>query len=255
MRIIFIFLTFISCCFMQAQTPVSILSNSGNLERKAAGVAAYNPWLGAQLVHNFAGTGDFGDNLVITGRILHELNTNDIDFKIPIMGNISSLKSDLLESPEMLGSTISNIVIGDQGLNLGLYPYYVIDDYNDDSFYFVVHGSVGWKLNGFQDDSTETTNYLNTGRFSAGIEIGYGIFDEVTGDRPITLSLTPVLSIFNKEQYGEIFEQPESSIFSFEVTGVVPISKTGIGVLFQQVVSSKIDNVFRVGIVFTGQSE
>ena len=248
-----ILVIFISANFSFGQTPSSVMSNGGKFKQEAEGASGFNPWLGAQLVHNFEGTGDFTDNLVITGRLLYELNTSSQKFKIPVMGNISDLKSELLTDKEKLDNALSEIVIGDQGLNIGIYPYYVVDDYADDDFYFIIHGSAGWKLNGFQVDTT-TTNYLNTGRFSAGIEIGYGLLNEATGDKPITLSLTPVYSIFDKAQYNEVFGEEKGSLFSFEITGIIPISKTGIGIMLQSVISPDTDNTFRAGIILTGKS-
>jgi len=32
-----------------------------------------NPWLGAQVMYKFGGTGEFGDNLLASARLLHDI--------------------------------------------------------------------------------------------------------------------------------------------------------------------------------------
>lgn len=251
-------ITFIASLFITTlsfgQTVTSFMNNGGKLNKAAEGASGFNPWLGAQLVHSFEGTGDFADNIVITGRLLYELKTSSKKFKVPVMGNISDLKSELLNDAKKLESALTNIVIGDDGLNVGIYPYFIINDYAGDDFYLLAHGSASLKMNGFQIDSTQT-NYLNTGRFSAGLEMGYGLFDKKSGDRPITLSVTPVFSFFDKEEYNDVFGEERNSIVSLEFTGIIPISKTGIGLMIQSVVSGNTNNVFRAGIILSGQSK
>ncbi len=235
------------------QTPSSIMSSGGKFKPAAAGPSAFNPWLGAQLIQNFEGTGDFVDNLVITGRVLYEPKTNTSrKLKFPIMGNISDIKSEILGDSIKLNSAVNEIIFGDEGLNVGVYPYYILNEYADDDFYCVVHASAGWKLNGFQLDSN-TTNYLNIGRVSAGMEIGYGMLDKITGDKPITLSITPVLSFFDKTEYNKIFDKELGNITSLEVTVILPISNTGIGVMLEKVFSANVESLFRAGIIFTGK--
>ncbi len=251
-------ITFIATLFITTfsfgQTATSFMNTGGKLSKASEGASGFNPWLGAQLIHNFEGTGDFADNIVITGRLLYELRTSSKKFKVPIMGNISDLKSELLNDAEKLENALTNIVVGDDGLNVGVYPYFIINDYAGDDFYLLAHGSASWKMNGFQIDTTQT-NYLNAGRFSAGLEMGYGLFDRTSGDRPITLSVTPVFSIIDKEKYKEVFGEEKGSFFSLEITGIIPISKTGIGLMIQSVISGDTNNVFRVGIILSGQSK
>ena len=248
-KLSFIFIFFAGTILM-SQTPTSFMNNGGKFNNKAEGASAFNPWVGAQLLNNFEGTGDFVDNLIVSARVLYEVKTNSTSFKIPVMGNISELKSDLLTDTEKTKEAINKIILGDQGLNFGIYPYYILNDYDDDDFYLIAHGSLGYKLNGFQLDST-TTEYLNSGRISAGLEVGYGLLNEVTGDKPITLSLTPVITFFDKEQYQTIFEENLGSIFSFEITGIIPISSTGVGIMIEKVFANEGNNPIRVGVIFT----
>lgn len=241
-----------------SQTASSVLSmsrtNTLQLQESAAGPAGFNPWLGAQLLLNIDGTRDISDNLIVSGRLLYQIKTTSKKFKIPIMGNISDLTSDLENKKEdEIKQSVNEISMSDKGLNIGLYPYYILVPYDRD-FYLLVHGSGNWKLNRFKlTDST--SNNLNILRFTAGFEMGYGILDNITGDKPITLSITPSLSIFNKVKYNDIFGSNKSMIWGLELTGIIPISKTGIAVVLDGIISKGTDAAFRAGIIFSGKPD
>jgi len=255
-------LTLLSGCLITfsafSQTASSVLSmsrtNTLKLQESAAGSSGFNPWLGAQLLLNVAGTGDVSDNLIVSGRLLYQLKTTSKKFKIPIMGNISNLTSDLEnKKADEIEQSVNEIVMSDKGLNIGLYPYYILVPYDRD-FYLLAHGSLNWKLNGFKlTDST--SNYLNIGRFSAGFEIGYGTLDNITGDKPLTISITPTLSLFDKTKYKEIFGIDKSMVLGLELTGIIPISKTGIAVVLDGIFSKGTDAAFRVGFILSGKPD
>lgn len=247
---LFVFLGVVK--FTSAQSPTAFMNNGGRTKLLAGGESGFNPWIGAQLVHNFQGTDEFADNIIVAGKMVYEIKNESEKFKLPVFTNLSDLKSELLNDGEKLENAVTDIVNGDQGLNVGVYPYFILDDYGDD-FYCVIHGSASWKLNGFQLD-TATTEYLNIGRLSVGIEIGYGILNQATGDKPVTLSFTPVYSTFNSDDYESIFQEKKSSIMSYELTGIVPISNTGIGVMLQQVFNPEGENAFMAGLILTAKN-
>ena len=245
-----------------AQSASSILSMSKkgsiNTQGSPAGSSSFNPWLGAQMLYKFDPESDFSDNLIVSGQILYTpkpFNNESKTFRIPVIGNISIFKTNIGDSLnfEETESKITETILSSEGLNVGLYPYYVIIPYDKD-FYFLTHATAVYKLNGFAlPDSTKS--YFNNFKLSLGFEIGYGILNELTGDRPITLSVTPAYTIIDKGKYKEVLGLEEKNILGLEVAAILPISSTGIGVLLEGTFAHGVDAFFRAGVIMSGQSK
>lgn len=241
--------------FSNGQTAFSVI-NSGSRSNVAGGLAAKNPWVGAQVGYLFGDSEEFADNLLVSGRILYDIDLNSEKFELPVVGNISSIIKSKVgfeegDGKEKLDSEVKELMTSNQGLHIGLYPYYRIK--TGETFSLIAHGVAGWKLNGLQDTVNNKVTYLNQGRFSAGLEFGIG---RSTADKiPLTISITPTVAIFDKNEYREVFGVAKSYTGTLELTCVVPLKK-GIGVMFEDIVplSKGVSNVFRVGIIFTAET-
>ena len=241
--------------FVNGQTAFSVL-NSGSRSNVAGGLAANNPWVGAQVGYLFGDSKEFADNLLVSGRILYEIDLNSDKFKLPVVGNISNIIKSKVgfeagESKDKLDSEVKGLMTSNQGLHVGLYPYYLIK--KSETFSLIAHGVAGWKLNGLQDTVNNKVTYLNQGRFSAGVEFGIGRSN--AEKIPLTISITPTFTIFDKNEYKGVFGVEKSTISTLELTCVVPLKK-GIGVMFEDIVplSKGMSNVFRVGLIFTAET-
>lgn len=229
-----------------AQTPMSF-ANAGLSKTGEKGISANNFWLGAQVGYKFGSSDGFADNLLVSGRLLYDVDLGASKFHLPVMGNISSLRDVFTSSPKTSEDTIKakvqDLMISAQGINVGLYPYYIA--YSNEYFQFTLHGSATWKLNAFKDKKDET-QYLDQGRFSLGIEASIG--KSGNGKYPLTVSVTPTYTFFDAEKYEKIFGENKRSITSLEITGVVPVGN-GVGLLIESIVASKPFSAFRAGII------
>ena len=244
--------------FVNGQSGFSIL-NTGRRSNIAGGLPANNPWVGAQVGYLFGDSKEFADNLLVSGRILYEIDLNSPDtsgFHLPVVGNLSNIIKSKVgfvegEGKDKLDSEVKEIMTSNQGLHIGLYPYYIIR--RNETFSLIAHGVAGLKLNGIQDTVNNKVTYLNQGRFSAGLEIGIGRSN--AEKIPLTLSITPTITIFDKSEYKSVFGVEKSTINTLELTCVVPLKK-GIGVMFEDIfpLSKGVRNVFRVGLIFTAET-
>jgi hypothetical protein len=179
---------------------------------------------------------------------LYDIDLGTEKFKLPVMGNISTLRDAFSNEKDpdkdTLQARAQELMLSTQGVNVGLYPYYFLAQ--EDKFKLVLHGSAAWKLNMFKTKE-DKNEYLDQGRFSLGLEATLG---STAGDQaPLVVSITPTLTLFNADKYKLIFGESKSSITSLEITGVLPVG-TGIGVLFETIVAKKPYSAFRVGLVF-----
>lgn len=245
-KFLFIFLLS-SSIYLFGQTPSALVNNKGI---KNEGISANNPWLGGQVGYKFGGTGEFADNLIASARLMYKIELGTVKFQLPVMGNFSQLKDNIsgnLQTDVENEARLQDILTSTQGLNIGLYPYYTITE--KEYFSVIAHGVLMYKVNAFKD-TTENSLYLNQGRISLGAEFHLGKKNIAEGRYPITLSIAPTMTFFDKSDYNKVFGEEKSSISSLEITTVVPIGK-GIGVLFEGVISST--STFRTGLLFSSQ--
>ncbi len=248
-RMKFRVLVFLVFFFLKAnaQTPTAMVNNKGNVSKA---LAAKNPWLGGEVGYKFGGSGEFADNLIASARVMYEIEFDSKKFALPVMGNLSQLRDNLSENltiDEKESARIQDILTSTQGLNIGLYPYRMIVE--KQYFSLLAHGAIVYKLNSFKD-MQENPMYFQQGRFSLGIEAYIGKFDTNNGKYPLTISVAPVATFFNSNDYKAIFGIERSLLISLEVTSVVPIGK-GVGFLLEGVFSDK--SVVRTGLLFSAQ--
>jgi len=235
------------------QTPygfTNVVSDAG-----AGGVAANNPWLGAQVGYKFGGTDSFSDNLLVGAKFLYDpLGTNkdssgdDRGWHLPVMGNISDLTANAsaAASPsDQLDHQAQQLISSAQGLNVGVYPYLVIS--RSQVVRVTAHSLIGWKLSSLRTPGGETVLF-NQGRVAAGLEVAIGQLNEA-GRLPITFSVTPVITFLSADKYEQVFGTRKSAIGSVELTGVMPVG-SGFGLLFEGILSGGDRGSFRSGMVF-----
>jgi hypothetical protein len=233
-------------------------------EPKAGGLAANNPWLGSQVAYRFGGGDEFSDNLLVSARLLYEINLGSSKFALPVMGNVSPITQGLRDGldEDALKQKAAELLQSSQGITVGLFPYYVMEH---DRLLLTFHSVAAWRLNAFGDTATagegeaetgagEEPVYLHQGRFALGAEVLIGKRDD--GSAPLTVSVSPTLAVFSADQFQRAFGERKSSLFSLELTGIVPIGK-GVGVLFEGIIGSEIGsesrNAFRVGLLLTSE--
>lgn len=230
---------------------VKTTKNNGTIANtSSAGIGANNPWFGGQIGYKFAGSDDFSDNLLVSARLLNEikLSKTDTRFHLPVMGNISQIKDNLNNtnlSDDEKKSGISSLLMSTSGVNVGLYPYYEIT--RDDFFSITLHGVIAYKLNSF-DLGNDNVQYLNQGRFSVGLETSIGETSAKTGRNPLTLSIAPTVTVFDKNIYNTVFKESRSNLNSLEITGVLPVGR-GFGLLVESIIAKSTS--FRAGILIS----
>ena len=117
-----------------------------------------------------------------------------------------------------------------------------------DDFKFVVHGEASWKINGFKQDDSDDINYVNQLRLAAGFEMAIGVVGDAS--RPLTISVTPVITTFDPNEYEKVFNERKSTLTTLEVVAVLPIAAR-TGVLFEYVRGDV--NSFRAGVIVVGE--
>lgn len=247
MKQVYLLLITVFCLgiILNAQTPYSFINIASDSQVSTKGISANNVWLGAQIGYKLSGPGDFSDNLLVSGRLLYNIDINTTKFKLPVMGDISALRDAASTGNiDSLTAKAQDLLLSTQGINVGLYPFY--EAYKNTYFSFTIHGSLTYKLNAFKVDD-ETIN-LDQGRFSAGMETSIGKRND--DKYPLTISVTPVLTFFSKNRYKMIFGEEKSSLLSLEITGIVPIG-SGFGLLIESVIAKDNAPAVRTGIVFS----
>lgn len=157
-------------------------------------VSLANPYVGAvKLVYNFDDEQPLNDNFLFTANVqLTFIQTQR--FALPVVG-IAGLSSTDLLNP---GS----------GLNLGLFPWYVLDD--GDNLDIILHGGLNYKT--ITKDVEAGAAPPQQFKALAGIELIYG----KEGKLPSTLSITPA--------YLYHFDEQTDDTFALELTAIVPVA-------------------------------
>lgn len=218
--------------------------------RQQKAVSAANAWLGAQLGYKFGqNSEDLGDNLLVAASVIYEIPLKDRGFHLPVISNFADIVSAAGggTAEEEAENKLKELLFASSGVRAGLYPYWEVPTKASD-LKLVLHGEGSWKINGFKEDGSDAVNYLNQVRLGGGIELAIG---EPSGNaKPLTVSLTPVWTRFNREEYDKVFDDGKSSLTSLEIVGVLPLSgRTGL--LFEFVRGDV--NSFRAGVVIAAE--
>jgi hypothetical protein len=244
---------------ISAQTPFATRNVGHGAKPGAAGIAANNPWLGAQVSYRFGESDAFADNLLVSGRLLYDILPGDTTrFHLPVMGNVGPLiqvATDPESDEKAVRDQADQLLLGAQGVTVGLYPY--IEIRKSDRFLLTFHSVVAWRLNALHELGSPSTSdpelvYLLQGRFATGVELVIG--SRADGRRSFTLSVTPTLAVFGKDAYRRAFGEEKWRLPSLEATAILPLG-AGVGVLFEGIDGEGSSNAFRMGLLVAAQSQ
>jgi hypothetical protein len=218
----------------------------------ATASARRNPYVGAQVGYRFGDGGDFANNLIAAGSLMYDViqpmqdSKKSFEFALPVRGNIGPLIAQEEDSRE---EKLNEIVTSTQGIRIGIEPYLRLGTAK--YLHPVLFGSAGWKLNAAKDSASNETNYLALGRFSLGFELGIG--DSGDGRLPMTISVSPVYSVFANDPPLNVVPTGKKSVASYEFTAVVPIA-TSAALLTEAIAVRDAKPVWRIGLVFVGKN-
>lgn len=235
-----------------SQTPVGLRNTGRDLPTGEKAIAANNPWLGAQVAYRFGGTDEFASNLLVAGQIVYPIDLGKSPVQLPVIGNVSTLAQTTGEGDRAtdIEDQGKQLIGSAGGITLGLYPYAEL--HTSDYFLVTVHGLAAWRVNGLRPlgvDSTSTDLiYLHQGKFGAGVELLIG--NRGDGSAPLSISVTPTITVFGKDAYARAFGVERGSVSTLEVNGILPVG-SGVGVVFEGVLVDNLPDAFRVGLLLS----
>jgi len=185
--------------------PVFIQEPEG--EVKVSGVSLKNTWIGSKLSYEFQGDGLLKQNFLFSAKILYTPIHGD-RYAIPIVSGLG------VNSPSPFSP--------DGGINIGVYPYYVVKDATNSVL--VLHGGLGYKMIPKEMPEDALRTFV---RASIGMEV---LMYQNGFKAPLSLSITPLYM----------------DGMGLEITGILPIS-AGIGILAEYFAGT--NSVFRLGII------
>jgi hypothetical protein len=243
-RLQFMLLLTVKCL---AQSPVALQQS---VTPKTIGAAPNNPWLvsGIQAGYSVSG-GDFSSAFQASGRALLEvLGRSSTKGGIFVMGNLTKLG---VQKSAELDSKIKELQQASQGLNVGFYPHYIIaGDPTKKNASLTLYAPLLYKVNAFESADKTDVTYLNQFRASVGAEVAF-LYGQSSG-LPITISVEPAITFFNKNDYQKVFEKTRSSLPSIEASIIFPIGLSA-GLMGIYSTSAEKTAQFTVGIVLLGK--
>jgi hypothetical protein len=218
-----------------AQSPYSITNSHKQDKTSTQDVGTQqsslrNAWVGSKLAYNVDESKPLNESFLLSAKVLYTPVAGD-RFAIPVVGNVG------------LGSQAEGDILNpDAGVNLGIYPWYLLSDptNTDSRLTLVLHGGLGYKvLTAELPEGAEAPQQL---KLIGGLEIAFASDEGL----PTTLSVTPVY-LFNTNAGVDNFG-------ALEITGILPIAN-GLGLLaegsfpFDQGISGQ----FRLGVIVNSQ--
>ncbi len=221
-------------------------------EMETLAASAANSWLGAQLGYKFGSDSDeLANNLLVSAAAIYDLPLKEgRTFHLPVISNFAPLIANPVSDDAKDGSDdkLKALTLSATGVRAGLYPYREITSLTRDDFRLILHAEGSWKLNGFKQKDSEDVNYLNQLRLGIGFEMAVGTVTD--SHKPLTLSVTPVRTLFDRKEYEKVFKEAKSSLSSLEVVAVLPLSAR-TGVLFEYVNGDA--KAFRAGVIVAAE--
>jgi len=248
-----LFLTSVTfCIIISASYSQSYFSQQQSVRfyKSSKGAAPNSVWFGGQATYQISSKSEFADNIIPNAKGFWEITKLDILKKqliIPSIFNIGMMRSITSEyetKKEEIDANLQQIANSSQGINIGLNPYCTMLE-KGNGFSITLHGLASAKINAFKVDTTEI-NYLLQGRFSIGADLTLG------EKWPLTISFSPVYTIFDSKKYEKIFGEEKSNLLSYESSIIIPIG-AGIGAVMNFAFSKNTDMAWDFGIIFAIQ--
>ena len=204
-----------------------------------------NVWAtSAQIYYSILGEGEFIDNFGASAKALLEvLGKETPSYGLYVMGNLSRLTTST--DNEDIKPKLIELQKSSQGINVGLYPHFVIGDPNDKSMIF--YGSVAYKVNALEDDQNSIF-YFNQLRLTLGIEVS-GL-KGFKSKLPVTLSFEPTYTFFKKDLYMSVFGEDKSNVFGINAVFILPVGNS-IGLMGDYLYSKDTEHSLSLGLLLT----
>lgn len=244
----------------RAQTPTATVNVRTSGEPAAplpAGVepktaSPVNPWLSAQVAYKFGGAGNPADSFLISARALYWLSKPEdpgskTGWGFPIMANFTGLTAST--PADEIDRKLSEVAGSAQGMWAGAFPYWrcLKDKFISPT---VFAGLVPLKVNAVQVLSADP-ELLYQGTATLGVELAIG---EKDGRHLLTVSGSGTYALpYDRAAFDRAFPNDDFKHFSAEVTAVMPISDTGLGVLVEGVFPEGATPGFRAGLIVNSE--
>jgi len=228
-----------------SQSTTAISNFGQNAETDPGLQSPVNPWLGAQVGYMYGGE-DFTEDFLFSASIHKVLHSSeDETFGIPLMGNLSSIKTSLQkDSISTFEQKFNDLVSSDKGAQFGLYPY----KYLSTNKHSVLYGILSAKLNSFELSDSTGSEMIVQGRIGIGYEHGFGKLKDSNKNRWI-FSISPIFSIFNEENYEKAFNEEKSNFFTVESSLIYAITD-GVGIMVEaNYIDSEIKPL-KIGLIY-----
>jgi len=269
---VFTFILYVLPNFILSQTPfmVESLPQRKTSEKIIYGVNSFGEdtaevvtvqdtlssyWASSKLVYNFFGDGGGLEDIGVDGKItLNAINISN-NFIIPLMANITPPVVPL--EIDTVKQNIESLLLSNDGINLGIYPYYKIKFDNirgGKTSLFAVFTAFGKvKINGLKDSTNEINNIYQS-EFGINILTQFGGFVKTKspGNFSIQLSYSSILSSEQNflNQYSAYSNNQEKNWLNFNTTLIIPVINDGLGILFNYRIASKTIGQFSTGIIY-----
>jgi len=207
-------------------------------------------WMNATVAYNLASSGNSADKLNVAGQVIlnywrpNALAIHGASLQVPIIGNIAKPTTGK-ETAEQLKDKAQELVASSEGLYVGVAPYWQWlhkNKYGSKAFW-----SASFRTNALKDISTDSTFYLNQGRFSIGFQEQLGQFDTGVG----SFSVETTLLTFSASNYARAYGERRAQLYTTDVVLIVPVGDN-VGIVGQAALNhSGGDHVWRVGVLLT----
>lgn len=204
-------------------------------------VSMKNYWLGAKIGYNFIGNTD--DNFFVGSAsiALNMLENLDKGHYFGVIGNIGNFKFDKsTDSSEDIKKLVQSI----NGLSVGL-GY--TREWSVQNSYFRWFSRTGVRLTTFDEVGVDKET-LNLAQSVTNTGIEYEL-TRFKNKGSLTISVGTSLLMFDKRVYNKIFDESKSSLVTFDLTAILPISEK-MGVFVNGTFAKKTSAAYILGIIF-----
>lgn len=218
-----------------AQSPYSITNSHGTTSNtqilddgtSTRSASLRNVWWGSKVLYSFDETKPIDESFFFSSKILYTPVFGD-RFAVPVVGAAG------------LGEGSGDILNPDAGVNVGIYPWYLLTNDVESRLTLVLHGGIGYKvLTAEVPEGAEAPQQI---KLVGGLEAAFASNEGL----PTTLSVTPVYFLNTNATVG--------NFGALEITGILPIAN-GLGILAEGSFpfDQSFDGQFRLGVIINGK--
>lgn len=242
----------IPCAF--AQSVSSFYESNGVFSESNRGLASNSVWFGATPLINFHTSTNPQFEIHTAGQIVYTISDSG-KITWPVRANLSKITSNInLDEldEDAIKAKVLELASSSDGATVGVYPYRSVLD-KTGRFSVTLHGTAAWKLNAFKMNEEEEAQFLNQWRFSIGADFGFGDIEAGEKHRAI-VSIAPVISFVDENDYEAIFGERKSNLLSLETVIILPIADR-IGFSINHILAEEPANALRIGLILAADSK